>query len=79
MYDVTLGIFVYIKQPSAPLELINSSYNLLKVQQVRADSIRVWLSSAATLTGGIDLDRIFGLKDETLRDHENSGDRGPLF
>jgi hypothetical protein len=38
MYDVTLGIFVYIKQLSAPLELkINSSHNLLapntKIQQ----------------------------------------------
>jgi hypothetical protein len=29
MYDVTLGIFVYIKQSSAPLELMNSSHNLL--------------------------------------------------
>jgi hypothetical protein len=37
MYDVTLGIFVYIKQSSAPLELINSSHKFLKVQHnVRA-------------------------------------------
>jgi hypothetical protein len=40
MYDVTLGIFVYIKQSPAPLELMNSSHNLLapntKVQQDEA-------------------------------------------
>jgi hypothetical protein len=44
MYDVTLGIFVYIKQSSAPLELMNPSHNLLasntKVQQLRVSSGR---------------------------------------
>jgi hypothetical protein len=34
MYDVTLGIFVYIKQSSAPLELMDSSHKFLKVQQI---------------------------------------------
>jgi hypothetical protein len=41
MYDATLGIFVYIKQPSAPLELMNSSHNLYaantKVQHDRVN------------------------------------------
>jgi hypothetical protein len=40
MYDATLGIFMYIKQPSAPLELRNSSHNIhapdTKVQHVYA-------------------------------------------
>jgi hypothetical protein len=39
MYDVSLGISVYIKRSSAPLELMNSSHNLLtpntKVQQTQ--------------------------------------------
>jgi hypothetical protein len=53
MYDVTLGIFVYIKQPSAPLESMNSSITVLKVQQYGVEKLAVPL---------VEIDGLFILK-----------------